>query len=178
MNPRNLTDLSRDILMFCVQFAVLFACIGFIGFLYEEDIAPDKKVAEEFGVSSCNILAKSMGTSGKMIHRYRAEFLVNYLAGSAQYKSVASANGLDYSYTTNMDSQQEFLDEFEVGNQYPCWYDPSRPNIVVLVLRHNWTSTFPLIVPSAIALIMLYYIFRSAFLLLEAWVRMRNNNKR
>jgi hypothetical protein len=167
MENRKLKDMGSKALLFAGQIGLLILCISYITFIYTENILPDKSVAEDYGVATCTVLAKGLSTKGRIVHSYRADFQVSYAANNTTYQAIASANGLDYSFTTDLPSQQEFLDEFQVGGQYPCWYNPQRPAIVVLVLRHSWTSTFPLIIPSVIAIIMVFYMFKSLFQLLE-----------
>ncbi len=64
-------------------------------------------------------------------------------------------------------SQQELLDQFDNGGAYPCWFNPITPQVIVLVQRHSWSSTFPLVVPSVVALIMIFYILKAIFMFLE-----------
>lgn len=175
MDRRILIDIGRQIILLIGQIVIFFLCIGYISYIYDVNILPDKNVAETFTVSSCQVVKKTLETKGRVVHRYRADFLVNYVVNGNTYQSISSGNGLDYAFTTNKASEEELLTEFDEGASYPCWYDPSRPQIVVLVLRHNWTSTFPLVVPSVISLIMLYYIFKTLFQYLEILiVKMRN----
>jgi len=175
MDPRNIIDIGRNVILLIGQVAIFFLCIGFIGYIYEENILPDKTVAETYHVTSCTVLNKMLTTKDSVVPRYRADFLLAYAIDGRQYKSTVSGNGLDYAFTTDQASQEEILAEFDINAAYPCWYNPEHPQMLVLVLRHSWSSTFPLAVPSVIALIMLYYIFKMIFQCIEAIVfRMRH----
>ncbi|MES2217194.1 MAG: hypothetical protein V4501_02155 [Pseudomonadota bacterium] len=169
MRVRKLSDVRTDILLLIGQATLIVCCIAFIIFDYNVNIAPDKRVAEEFAVTSCVVTDKSMAIVGRVVHRYRADFRVTYATEMGSKSSVASANGMDFSYTTNQAAQQEYLDEFDIGGDYPCWYDPEKTSTVVLVLRHNWYSTLPLILPTLVALIMLVYMVRALMDLFEIY---------
>jgi hypothetical protein len=170
MRIRKLTDVRNDVILLIGQVTLFVCCIAFMIYDYNINIAPDKKVAEYYTVSNCTILDKNMSVIGRVVHRYRADFRVAYPTTMGPMNSVSSANGMDFSYSTNREAQQEFLDEFDTGAVYPCWYDPSKPSVVVLVLRHNWFSTLPLLLPTLVATIMLLYMIRSVVDLLETYV--------
>ena len=163
MDMINLTDSGRKIVMFAVQILILIACIWYIEFIYYANIYPDKLVKETFEQSNCTITDKNITTHGKVLHTWRVDFGVKYSAQGVLYQGVTSANGLDRSFTTDRQSQEDILTQYDVGQTYPCWFNPDVPSIVVLVVRHNWASTFPLFIPSVIALVMLYYIGRALF---------------
>ncbi len=161
MKPRSFYTTGSSILWFLGQVIVLLICLWYIEFIYDQDIYPDKVVAETFGVADCSLLNKTLTTSGKVIHRYRADFQLVYFVNGKQYQSWTSGNGLDRSATTDLASQQDVLNQYNVGATYSCWYNPAVPQAVVLVQRHSWSSSFPLIIPSVIALIMIFYLLRS-----------------
>ncbi len=166
MNVKNLADPSRKIIMFAVQLVVLIICIWFIEFIYYANIYPDKYVKEKYETTICRILNKELTVRGRIVNRYRADFLVSYKAAGVEYRGAISGNGLDRSFTTDRLSQENLLNQFDINNSYPCWYNPDVPALVVLVLRHNWSSTFPLFVPSVLGLIVSYYLLQSIFVFL------------
>ena len=61
----------------------------------------------------------------------RPEIAIDYLVNGAPRR----AKTYDISGRPSRDrkSQRAVLDEFEVGAQYRCWYDPLDPEVVVLV---------------------------------------------
>lgn len=166
MDFRNFFQLSSRVLYTIAQFIVIIACMGYIDFVYYNDILPDKEVKENFVQTDCTINDKQLATKGHVVHSYRANFLVTYAANGVGYRAWVTGNGLDQAYFSDQTVQQEALDSFAVGGTYPCWYNPDTPQIVVLVLRQNWTSTLPLLIPSVVALIALYYFLRNLFILL------------
>lgn len=154
---------GRKTLWLVILIIILVICIVYIDYMYHANILPDKKVDETFTQSDCTILDKKLQETGRMIHHYRADFSVSYLADGKNYISQTSANGLDRSFTTDRASEEEGLNQFVIGSTYPCWYDPAAPGIVVLVQRHSWSSTLPLLIPAVLAMIMIYYILRTLF---------------
>jgi hypothetical protein len=98
-----------------------------------------------------------------LLPKYRADFRVSYSVHGVQYNKWVSGNGLDYSYIHDKDTQEDILSQFQEGGSYPCWYNPDNTAQIVLVMRHSWSSTFPLMIPSAIAMLMLYYFFQTLF---------------
>jgi hypothetical protein len=150
--------------LFIAQFFILLICFAYIEFIYYNNILPDKEVVEEFTQSNCSIIKKELGEKGHVIHRYRANFLVTYAVNNFEYKTWATGNGLDQAYFHDQDQQQGLLDQFDVSVSYPCWYNPNAPQIVVLVLRHDWMSTLPLAVPTIVGLITFYYFMKAILL--------------
>lgn len=151
------------IFWFITQLIILVVCVVYIESVYYFNILPDKKVHETFDQTSCTITNKQLVTVGRFLHEYRADFTVSYLAGGVAYATTTSANGLNRSFTTDHSAEANELEQFNLESIYPCWYDPSDPTRVVLVPRHNWSSTFPLFIPSVIAVIMCYYLLRTVF---------------
>jgi hypothetical protein len=182
INLQNLSDARRYTLLFLVQFVIILACFGIIKVKYTENIMSDKHVAEVFSVTNCTIVAKQLVTKDSMLGTgYRADFELSYVVDGVVTQSTCASNGLDYSYTSDLDSQNEFIDEYKVGTQYSCWYDPANPQTVVLVLRHSWTSAFPLFIPSIIMVIMLIYMLGTVARLMELYImgrRAKNKKKK
>jgi|GEM_PF-1351141 len=154
------------ILFFLAQIFILVVCIEFMQVLYNNDILPDKLVKETYIQTDCTILSKKLDEKGRLIKQYRADFQVNYLVNDKVYQAAVTGNGLDQAYFHKRQPQQDILDQFVIGSSYPCWYNPQIPQIMVLVLRHNWSSTLPLAIPTIIGLIALYYILKNIFVFL------------
>jgi hypothetical protein len=167
MHTRYLKDFRRSILLLIGQIALLALSIFFIFYFYENYIAPDKAVAEDFVITQCRVVDKGVAQSGGAYRRYRAQFRLSYSTRMGEIEGVASANGIDFSYSTDEASQQAYLDEFEIGSVYPCWYNPQNTTQVVLVLRHSWYSTLPLAFPAIIALISFFYMIKTIIDLIE-----------
>ncbi len=149
--------------LFIGQIIIVILCVAYMDFIYNTNIYPDKQVEDNFDQTTCYVTSKRLSIKGTILHSYRADFLVNYKAptGPTQYSHWVSGNGLDLSFTQNRSSQENLLDQFEIGSVYPCYYNPQDPQVTVLVLRHSWTSTLPLLVPAAIIAVMGYYILKT-----------------
>jgi hypothetical protein len=178
MLTRYLKDMRDGILLLAGQLALLVLSIIFIYYFYSHDIAPDKRVAEEFINTKCRIVDENITQSSGPYHRYRAEFRLEYSSNTGETEGIASANGIDFSYSGDLATQQAYLDEFEKGSIYPCWYNPKKTTEVVLVLRHSWYSTLPLILPSLIAIIMFFYVIKSIVDLIETYLIIQKKKSR
>ena len=163
MWTRDFTQTRSRIALLIGQCIVLIMCIAYIEYIYTANILPDKEAKESYRQVDCVLISKQLSTRGHLIHTYRADFLVSYNVGGVQYNRWVSGNGLDASFTQNEQEQEDILSQYEIGGTYPCWYNPTNPQLSILVLRHNWLSTFPLLVPSVVATIMLYYILKNLF---------------
>jgi hypothetical protein len=159
----NLPLIGYQLLIFLVQIFILVACIEYTQILYNNNILPDKQVKDNYVQASCLVLDKKLSQKGRLIHRYRADFQLSYTVNENPYKTWATGNGLDQAYFRDRSAQEETLAQFEIGQTYPCWYNPQIPQLAVLVLRHDWASTMPLIVPTVVGLIAIYYILKGIF---------------
>lgn len=178
MDMENFLVSGRKIILFAGQLVILFFCIWYIEFIYYTNIYPDKLVKETYEQTNCIVVNKTLSSKGHLLSSFRADFLVSYTAAGVQYREWISGNGLDRSFTTDRASQESVLDQFDVNATYPCWYNPETPQLIVIALRHNWASTFPLFIPSVIAFIMIYYLARTLFEFLgENAIKLRKNNK-
>lgn len=164
MEKQQIVKSGRQIALFMGQVIIFFLCLGYINFVYYETIAPDESVKDVFQPTTCTVMQKRLSEAGNLIRSYRADFLLSYSVNNNQYQGWVTGNGLDLSFTTNKNSQQDLFDQYSIGENYPCWFNPADPRMIVLVLRHNWMSTLPLLIPSIIAVIFFYYIMRSIFI--------------
>jgi hypothetical protein len=147
--------LSRNglILLLVGQVFCVILCIWYIQHVYNRDILPDKQVNKTYQTTDCTVLDKALRNKHRLFPYFRAEFYLGFTVNDKSYKEWIGANGLDASYSTDAMSQQTLLNQFTVGNTYPCWFNPKAPEQVVLVLRHRWESTFHLFVPAIIILL-------------------------
>jgi hypothetical protein len=152
---------GRKIISFIAQLLVLVLCLWYIEFIYYANIYPDQSVKTTYTATACTLIQKKLLAHGQYVHRYRADFLMKFVVEGAQYQAWASANGLDRSFTTDLASQNAALMRFNIQKDYPCWYNPEVPQLVVLVMRNNWSATFPLFIPAVIGIMMLYFSSRN-----------------
>ena len=68
------------------------------------------------------------------------------------------------SYSSDRAANQAILDRFDVGGQYPCWYDPLDHDVAVLVRGYTWWIWLVLVVPVSFLLLggggLLYRVMR------------------
>merc|ERR1711916_270939 len=94
----------------------------------------------EFDEGKCLIISKQ--EASRVCNRsicYRAEVTVDLTLKSGQcclrttaYDTVTGA------YSTG--SKQSFLNKFNVGSTYPCWYDEDDPSTVILEKKFPWAA--------------------------------------
>lgn len=115
-------------------------------------IVPQWRVNNEFVETTCRVrektLAENRGDGGWV---YRPEIVIDYVAQGKSYRTATY--DIDRTPSSDRDSQQAVLDQFEVGKQYRCWYDPLDPQVVVLVRGYQWWTWLLLVVPISFILI-------------------------
>lgn len=163
----NYTDIGRQLLILIGQVLILILCIFYIKVAYQETIVPDQLVSTTFRQANCLVVDKELSKRGIIFPRYRTDFLLSYSVEGRNYKSWASGNGLNHSYLLGKNSEQKILDTFKQNQTYPCWYNPNAPQIVVLVLRSDWSSEYSLVIPAIIILMMFLYACRTVSRLLK-----------
>lgn len=161
MWTRDFEKTGSRVFLLMGQFFVLLFCFLYIDYVYLTNIRPDKLAKETFQETQCFVVNKKLSAKGHLTHKFRADFLISYNVNGVQYNRWVSGNGLDMSFSGNGTEQGDMLAQYEVGNTYPCWYSPDNPQIAVLVMRHSWTSMFPLLVPAVIGAILLYYFLKN-----------------
>lgn len=115
-------------------------------------IIPEWQVNYEFVQTTCVVLGKELvkkSDDGRSL--YRPEIAIEYQAGG----TTREAKTYDICGTPSVDrdAQQAILDQFEVGGQYACWYDPANPQTVVLVQGYTWWIWLLLILPVSFLII-------------------------
>ncbi len=169
----NFSQTGSRIALLIGQVIVLVLCVSFIAHVYRVNILPDKEVKETFTETTCFVISKRLSSHGHLLHEYRADFLISYNVKGVQYNRWVSGNGLDMSFAQNKSAQSDLLSQFTVGGSYPCWFNPSNPPISLLVQRHNWLSTFPLMIPSVLGIIILYYLIKNLIILILPFTRFK-----
>jgi hypothetical protein len=76
---------------------------------------------------------------------YRPEFLIQYQAGGQTYQSWTY--DIARAYSSGKSEKQAVLDNFQIGQEYPCWHDPGHPETVVLVRGYTWFAWTMMLVP-------------------------------
>ncbi len=124
---------------------LLGGCVGLVAILATL-VIPEWRVNNEFGETTCVVRGKELveenGTEGPA---YRPEITIEYQVDAERFSAKTS----DIAWASSQDrqAQQAALDQFEVGGQYRCWYDPLDPQVVVLVRGYSWWIWLLLIIP-------------------------------
>ncbi len=123
----------------CVGAAALWAMLKLL-------IVPEWRANRQFVETTGLIVARHIGQAdnGDGV-RYWPEIEVEYQVDGRTYSPVT------YDITRIPSASREQveakLDEFQVGERYPCWYDPIEPSRVVLVRGYSGWLYLVLLVP-------------------------------
>lgn len=157
---------SKNIFILLGQFFISLLAFIYLDYVYLANIRPDQLAKQEFVQTDCLVMSKKLSTKGKIIRRYRADFLVNYHANDVQYNRWVSANGLDMAHTIRNNTQQKLLSDYENGRNYPCWYNPENAEEAFLVPRSDWLS-LPMVLVALIGLAAFILFIKNVVLLLR-----------
>ncbi len=132
-------------LFFAVFF--LFGCASLALILRDRTI-PDWRANFAFYPTTCTVVDKRIDQypEGTAV-RCRPEFLIEYTVAGTQYK--VWTYDVARPYTSDEAFCQQAIEQFDVGKQYPCWYDPHEPEHAVLIRGHNWFAWLPLVLPAS-----------------------------
>lgn len=137
---------------------VLFFAVFLVGgcamlaFMMYSLAIPEWRVTRGFVESTCAVRDKRLYTShGKDSLLYRPEIQIEYLVDGREYRTWT----YDITKVSSSDqaANQAILDQFELGGQYPCWYDPRRPEEAVLVAGFSWFTGLMLLLPAVFLII-------------------------
>lgn len=110
----------------------MFAAVGWFGML-----GPELEVNRRFVPGRCTVVAKEVvegnstrRKSGRRRTVYRPEFHVRLDVDGRRYE--ARTFRITAWSTSDASDASATLARYEVGQSYPCWYDPDDPNRVVL----------------------------------------------
>jgi hypothetical protein len=121
-------------------FAGLFAFV----LMVRQFVLPLWRAKTVYVEHTCIILDKRIGEShGDGSSTYRPEFFILYTVDGQEYRIWAYDAGRLYS--SGRSGKQAVLDQFQIGQTYPCWYDPDDPGQSVLVRDFDWMLLFLLL---------------------------------
>jgi Protein of unknown function (DUF3592) len=109
-------------------------------------VVPEWRANRHFSETTCTVLEKHVGQSSEAESpRFRPEIEIEYRVDGETYRPTTyDAAGM---YSISRESAEQALDRFEVGEKYPCWYDPIDPGRAVLVLGYSGWLYLSLLVP-------------------------------
>jgi hypothetical protein len=92
----------------------------------------------------CTIESRQVATTvdGDGERTYRPEFIFSHQREGRTYR----ARGFDHWGTESSDGSRAraIVERFEVGQRYPCWFDPANPGQAVLVRGGGWQRVWGL----------------------------------
>jgi hypothetical protein len=132
--------------VFC--FGFFLAGSAFLYVIITHWLVPVWRANYAYVEHTCVVLDKRLvETEGDDGPVYRPEFLIRYAVDGRDYE-IWTYEAARVS-TNNRSGQQAVVEQFVVGRQYPCWYDPDDPGRAVLARGHPWLLYLFLLVPLA-----------------------------
>lgn len=115
---------------------------------------PEWRANRQFIATQCTLLDKYVAeasTTGEP-SRFRPEFRIRYEVDGEPYveDGVYDVTG---HYSQDAESVQQVVDTYDVGKQYPCWYDPIDPARVILVRGYSAWLYVTLLIPLSFMII-------------------------
>lgn len=150
-------SLFKQIVLLIVHAMLIFGSVLCIKFVYSW-ILPEKTVKQDFKMTYCSILARKISYSGHLVNKYRADFLVKYNIYDQEFTVWTSGSGIKKVYVPNYQQQFFILQQFNIGESYPCWYDPQHLENIALVVNYNWLSTLPLVLPLVVGCMAFFFL--------------------
>jgi hypothetical protein len=110
----------------------------------------DYSQLQRYQAGQCTITAKQL--LAEVIHETHKTGSSYTTTTSTEYRpvfqfTVHSTDGRSYPAqgydalgigASDRASQQAIVDQYRLGETYPCWYDPANPTQAVLTLQYNW----------------------------------------
>ncbi len=138
-----------------VFFGIFFVVgCGALAYMLAALVWPEWRANRQFEETTCTIIDQRVGSPPRDVWAerelepatFRPEFKVRYDADDGIYEAdnVYDATNL---YSADEASARRILEQFEVGHQYPCWYDPLNPGRVVLVRGYSAWLYVSLLIP-------------------------------
>lgn len=132
-----------------VLFFLAFTGFGglFLYLILMSMVVPEWRANNEYLQTTCEVLATRIGQSedDDGDANFRPEIQIEYEVRGQRY--VTWTYDATMVYTTNRQSSEEIIERFEVGQQYPCWYNPSDPSQAVVARGYTWFPWLMLALP-------------------------------
>jgi hypothetical protein len=126
--------------------AVFLAGCAALGVCLVQVTIPDWRAKHKFVETTCQVLEKRIVEEGSG-PRYRPDFHIRYEVAGRPYQVWTYE--IPKLSTNDRPASQAMLDQFEVGKQYPCWYDPFDPAQAVLAREYSLFAWLILILPGS-----------------------------
>ena len=140
-------------------FSAAFLLLGCGGLLWmlSAVVLPEWRVNHEFVQTPCRVLEKRINEkqSSESGQLYQPEFKIEYKVAGVLHSDWHY--GIEPTYAGGQEEAQTILDRFELYSKhhktYPCWYDPTDPDVAVLVRGYGWVIWLVLTVPLSFIII-------------------------
>lgn len=128
-------------------FFLIVGCIAFAG-MFGGLVWPEWRANRQFAAARCVVLGKQVHESPATENdpaTYLPEIHIRYEIDGRQYDEKT----YDVAGSTSADrtAVEAMIRPFDVGQEYPCWYDPIDPHRVVLVRGYSGWLYLLLLIP-------------------------------
>ncbi|HEV3137111.1 MAG TPA: DUF3592 domain-containing protein [Pirellulales bacterium] len=122
----------------CTAFAFMFALL----------VWPEWRANRQFAETTCVVLEKQVGERPATENEpamYLPEIRIRYkVEGGVKEETTYDVTRM---YSADKQAVQAIVDRFEIGKEYPCWYDPINPDTAVLVRGYSGWLYLLLLIP-------------------------------
>ncbi len=136
---------SAGLTLFFASLLVIGACIlaAVFTFLFLPEVAANRRFVRH----TCRVVDKNVDTRvSDEIRSSRPQIEIEYTVAEVPYRIWTY--DLTQAYSADPTYSKQIVNQFEVGEQYPCWYDPYDPSRAVLVLQYTKYVWLMLLLPA------------------------------
>jgi hypothetical protein len=128
-------------------FALFFlAGIGALLWILQALVIPQWQVSQEFVEGKAKVFDKKLSQkAGEDGPLYLPEIRIEYSVDGVPYS--AWTYEITKTYSSGRSEKQAILNDFPIGAEVLCWYNPAHPDQVVLVRGFSWWMFLSLIIP-------------------------------
>ena len=131
--------------------ALVGGCVGLAVVLIQV-VLPEWRANHQFVEHACVVLDTRLETQKRGDGtQFRPAVRIQYEVDGEKY--VLWTYSIRSSYSGNRAANQDIVADYQVGQQYPCWYDPAEPSVAVLVRGYTWSFWLTLALPMSFVLI-------------------------
>lgn len=92
---------------------------------------------------------------------FRPDIEIEHLSDGVKHRAVT--HDITRIHSSNRSDHEAALEQFTVGEEYPCWYNPADPSEAVLVRGYTWWMWLFLFLPAVLLYIGGWGLIASAF---------------
>ncbi|MCE9606907.1 MAG: DUF3592 domain-containing protein [Planctomycetia bacterium] len=145
---RTMSELGGQAAMAAFFAVLMVAGSGILAIVVGQMTAPEWRANHEFLETQGTVLGKRIAEISKEDQlNYRPEVSIRYAVEGREYEATTfDATGV---YSTDRAECERLIEPFEVGKEYPCWYDPHRPSTAVVKRGYSWVAWVLPLLPAA-----------------------------